>query len=89
MFLEDNYMFLKENIEITIRDSIISYYSMKMKTLKDKVISLYKTQSKVKDLVEAELIQFRKDTNDMFKDIVNRNLNDILKEQNKRIENVF
>ena len=89
MFLEDNYMFLKENIEITIRDSIISYYSMKMKTLKDKVISLYKTQSKVKDLVEAELIQFRKDTNDMFKDIVNRNLNDILKEQNKRIEKMF
>ena len=89
IFLKDNYKLLKENIERSIRDPIIDYHSKKSGLLKNKIISLYKTQSKVKDLVKDELTQFKKDINEMIKDTVNKNLNYILKDHNSRIEKLF
>jgi hypothetical protein len=87
-FLGENHSFLNIRFE-SINDSIKNYYLSKLTDLKDTILHLYKSQKKVKELIEYEITKFKKEGSNALEEKIKREITYIIDEEKRRIDKFF
>jgi hypothetical protein len=88
LFLQENQSFLNIRLE-SIIDSLTKYYLSKLTDLKSTILHFYKTQKKVKELVEHEIIKFKKEASNTVEERIKREISYIIDEEKRRIDKFF
>jgi GTPase SAR1 family protein len=87
-FLGENHSFFNIRFD-SINDAIKNYYLNKLTDLKDSILNFYKTQKKVKENIEYEISQFKKEVSKTLNDRITREILNITDEEKSRINRFF
>lgn len=87
-FLEENHSFL--NIRLgSINGTIKNYYSTNLTNLKNSILNFYKTQKKVKENIEYEISQFKKEASNTLEEKIKSEITYIIDDEKNRINSFF
>jgi GTPase SAR1 family protein len=87
-FLQENQSFLNKRLE-SINATIKNHYSNKLTDLKSTILHFYKTQKKVKELIEHEITKFKKEASNTVEERIKREVSYIIDEEKDRINSFF
>jgi predicted GTPase len=88
LFLQENESFLNKRLG-SINDTIKNHYLNKLTDLKASILHLYTTQKKVKETIEYDISQFKKEVSNTLEEKIKREITYIIGEEKRRIDKFF